>query len=75
MIDISVVIPTYNRIDTLRYVVPSLLANDIAPKSMEIIVADSNSNDGTAEYLAEVSREHPAVRYRTPRPAPGRILL
>lgn len=63
MIDISVVIPTYNRLDTLRYVVPSLLANDIAPKTMEIIVADSNSNDGTAEYLADVSHEHPAVRH------------
>lgn len=56
MIDISVVIPTYNRLDVLRHVIPSLLRQDLPEESYEIIVADSNSDDGTAEYLAAQSR-------------------
>ena len=56
MIDISVVIPTYNRLDTLRHVIPALLSQDCAAESFELIVADSNSTDGTAEYLAAQTR-------------------
>ncbi len=62
-LDLTVVIPTYNRIDTLQHVVPSLLAQTLAPDRYEIVVADSRSNDGTAEFLADVSREHPRVRH------------
>jgi glycosyltransferase involved in cell wall biosynthesis len=61
--EVSVVIPTYNRIDTLRHVIPSLLRQDIRSDRYEIVVADSNSNDGTAEYLAGISREYPRVRH------------
>jgi GT2 family glycosyltransferase len=56
MLDLSVVIPTYNRLETLQYVIPSLLAQSIAPERYEIIVADSNSKDGTAEYLSSQPR-------------------
>jgi len=69
--DISVVIPTYNRIDTLRHVIPSLLRQDISPDRYEIIVADSNSNDGTAEYLAEIADGDERVRH-IPGPYSGR---
>jgi GT2 family glycosyltransferase len=68
---ISVVIPTYNRLDTLRYVIPSLVGQDIRPDAFEVIVADSNSNDGTAEYLAGVARTSPNVRH-LPGPYTGR---
>jgi glycosyltransferase involved in cell wall biosynthesis len=68
---ISVVIPTYNRLDTLRYVIPALLAQDLRAEAYEIIVADSNSNDGTAEYLAEIAREDARVRH-LPGPYTGR---
>lgn len=56
MIDISVVVPTYNRLETLQHVIPSLMSQTIAPERYEVIVADSNSSDGTAEYLARESR-------------------
>ena len=56
LLQLSVVVPTYNRLDTLRYVIPSLVAQDLRPDAFEVIVADSQSNDGTAEYLAEVAR-------------------
>ncbi len=60
-LDLTVVIPTYNRLETLQHVVPSLLAQTLAPDRYEIVVADSRSNDGTAEYLAAVAREHARV--------------
>jgi GT2 family glycosyltransferase len=68
---ISVVIPTYNRLDTLRHVIPALVAQDLRPEAFEIIVADSNSNDGTAEYLAEIARTSPNLRH-LPGPYTGR---
>jgi len=60
---ISVVVPTYNRIDTLRHVIPALLAQDVGAEAFEVIVADSRSNDGTAGYLAEMSRSAPGLRH------------
>jgi GT2 family glycosyltransferase len=63
MLDISVVIPTYNRLDTLEHVVPTLLAQDVPRDRFELLVCDSRSTDGTAEYLARVAAEHPTVRH------------
>jgi len=63
MPNLSVVIPTYNRLETLRVVVPALLANTLSAERYEIVVADSNSNDGTAEFLAGIGAEHPNVRH------------
>jgi glycosyltransferase involved in cell wall biosynthesis len=71
--EISVVIPTYNRLDTLRHVIPSLLRQDMRAERYEIVVADSNSNDGTADYLAGVSAEYPRVRH-LPGPYTGRAM-
>ncbi len=68
---ISVVVPTYNRLETLRHVIPSLLAQDQPRAAFEVVVADSNSTDGTAEYLAGVAQEHPFVRH-LPGPYTGR---
>ena len=63
MPEISVVIPTYNRLETLAEVIPTLLAQSLDASSFELLVCDSNSNDGTAEFLAKVSSEHPNVRH------------
>lgn len=63
MPDISVVIPTYNRIDTLVHAVAALLASDMPPERFELLVCDSNSTDATAAYLAETCARHPNVRY------------
>lgn len=73
MPELSIVIPTYNRLDTLRHVIPTLLAQNVAPERYEILVCDSNSNDGTAEYLAGVAAEHPLVRH-LPGPYNGRAM-
>ncbi|MBC5810271.1 MAG: glycosyltransferase family 2 protein [Candidatus Eremiobacteraeota bacterium] len=61
-LDLTVVIPTYNRVATLRHVIPSLLASQTAAR-FEIVVADSQSSDGTAGYLAEVAAADSRVRH------------
>ncbi len=61
--EISVVVPTYNRLDTLADVIPTLLAQDLPASDFEVLVCDSNSTDGTAEYLAGVHAEHPNIRH------------
>jgi glycosyltransferase involved in cell wall biosynthesis len=63
MIEISVVVPTYNRLETLREVIPSLLAQSMPGERYELLICDSNSNDGTSEYLAGVRAKHPNVRH------------
>lgn len=68
---ISVVIPTYNRLDTLQHVIPALLAQDLRPAEFEVLVADSNSDDGTAEYLTAVTKQSSNVRH-LPGPYGGR---
>jgi GT2 family glycosyltransferase len=70
---ISVVVPTYNRLDTLHYVIPSLVGQDLRAGEFEILIADSNSTDGTKEFLAEVARDNPCVRH-LPGPYTGRAM-
>jgi len=63
MTELSVVVPTYNRLDTLEHVIPSLLDQDISRSRYEIVVADSNSNDGTAEFFEAIAPVAPNVRH------------
>lgn len=63
MLDISVVVPTYNRIETLQHVLSSLLAQDLPADRYELIVCDSNSNDGTREYMAAMRAQHVNVQH------------
>jgi len=55
---ISLVIPTYNRRETLRRCLAAALAQDLP--DYEVIVVDDASTDGTEEM---VPREFPQVRY------------
>lgn len=63
MPELSVVVPTYNRLETLAHVIPTLVAQDVPASEFEVLVCDSNSTDGTAEYLANVRLEHENVRH------------
>jgi len=73
VLELSVVIPTFNRLDSLQHVIPALLAQDVPAEAYEIVVADSNSSDGTAEYLARVAAEDAHVRH-LPGPYTGRAM-
>ena len=56
-VEVSVIIPTYNRIRLLGEAIESVLAQGI--ESLEIIVADDGSTDGTGAWLVE---KYPQVR-------------
>lgn len=50
MIDISVIIPSYNRVSTIERSIDSVTSQDFAG-SYEIIVSDDGSTDGTIELV------------------------
>ena len=51
---VSVIVPTYNRIERLKLCLAALLRQTFAKQNYEIIVTDDGSTDGTKEYLADM---------------------
>ncbi len=51
MIEVSVVMPTFNRRDSLAVVLPSLAGQDYPKDRYEIILVDNGSTDGTDELV------------------------
>ncbi|MDR3763968.1 MAG: polysaccharide deacetylase family protein [Acidobacteriota bacterium] len=70
-VKLSVIVPTHNRCAILRQTVPTLLAQDVAAETFEILVVLDACTDGTAEYLGSL---HPACAFRvlqSPRRGPS----
>ena len=59
---ISFCIPTYNRINTLKLAINSILNNNF--KDFEICISDNNSNDGTVEFLNQISSSLIRINYQ-----------
>ncbi|MFI9644603.1 glycosyltransferase family 2 protein [Micromonospora sp. NPDC051925] len=53
---ISVVIPTYNRADLLRGTLEALTAQRMPAGTVEVIVADDGSSDGTRDVVQDFTR-------------------
>jgi len=51
-VDVSIVIPTYNKLPYLRATLRSLRSLDYPQNSFEVVVVDDGSQDGTANYLS-----------------------
>jgi glycosyltransferase involved in cell wall biosynthesis len=64
----SVMIPTYNRPETLKETLESVLAQDPGPAEMQIQVSDNCSDVGDIEALVKRLGGGRVEYYRTPRP-------
>jgi glycosyltransferase involved in cell wall biosynthesis len=60
-IKLTVIVPTYNRVDTLKKCLKALARQTFNRADYEIIVVDDGSNDGTADYLASLGSGYPAA--------------
>jgi len=60
--DVSVIIPAYNRGSKIRTTVDSVLRQTLPMSMCEIIIIDDGSTDGTFEFLHHVYGGHPQVR-------------
>ncbi len=49
----SVLLPTYNKVNYLKYTIESVLKNDY--KNFELIISNDFSTDGTEEYLSTIN--------------------
>ena len=61
--EISVVIPTYNRLDFLKQVVTAL-ENQIDVPEFEVIAVDDGSSDGTSDWLVKKKTNVPFPCWR-----------
>ena len=59
MVQISVVVPTYNRIHRLPHVLKQLEAQSVPLTSFEVAVVSDGSTDDTAEFMAEYEQVTP----------------
>jgi glucosyl-dolichyl phosphate glucuronosyltransferase len=59
---VSVIIPTYNRAETVRLTLDSFLAQDYPQDRYEIIVANNNSTDDTEQVLHDYCERHSQVK-------------
>ena len=66
---ISVVIATYNRIDSLLWLLDDLRVQTGVRGGFEVIVVDDGSADGTADIADELAHTYPQVRAVTRRTA------
>ena len=59
--DVTVVIPTHNAGSLFRKVLARVLDQDYSGE-MEVVVVDTDSQDGTRAFLAEQAKENPQIR-------------
>ena len=59
--DISLVVPTFNRRSTLQEVLPTLLDQTWPAEAYEVLLCDAGSTDGTRELVEELAR--PNLRF------------
>lgn len=57
---ISIVVPTYNRSQSIRKCLEALLAQ--SHRNIEIIISDDGSSDGTVAMVAEFMRSDPRIK-------------
>lgn len=62
MADVSVIIPSYNRVGLIGQTLDSVLAQSEPVR--EILVVDDGSNDGTPQFVSQYAKAHAAIPIR-----------
>lgn len=62
--ELSVIICTYNRVQTLPECLEKLAVQHFPPERYEIIVVDNRSTDATPEVVRKFFQSHPELRFR-----------
>ncbi len=68
---VLVIIPTYNEAENIRDLIPQVLSQNeyiASSSSIDVLVVDDNSPDGTAEVVKEFQRKYPGKVYLIQRP-------
>ena len=68
---VSVVMPTYNRVDQLRAALTGLAAQQGLAQPVEVVVVSDGSTDGTDEYLSSSAVPLPVVALSQPNAGPA----
>ena len=63
MIQISVVVPTYNRAHDIERNIPLLCSQSLDPNKYEVIISDNNSTDSTKEVVTKLSATYKNLHY------------
>lgn len=61
---VSIIIPTYNRAESIKYTLDSFLKQTYPQKNYEIIVCDNNSTDNVKEVISEYVRKYGEKKVR-----------
>ena len=56
---VSIIIPTYNEAEIIRFKLANTSRLSYPKDLMEIIVVDSNSNDGTTQIVKDFTQQNP----------------
>lgn len=61
---ISILVPTYNEADVIRFKLENLNKIDYPKEHTQIIIVDSKSNDGTVDIVNDFMKQHPEVNIK-----------
>jgi len=64
MMLLTIAIPTYNRLEYLKELLPRLLKQCEPYPEIEVLISDNCTTDGTLQYIRDISARNPQVRYR-----------
>jgi succinoglycan biosynthesis protein ExoA len=61
---VSIVVPCYNEMTRIRYLLDAIYAQTYPRTKMEVVIADGHSTDGTRETIADFRRSFPDLVLR-----------
>ncbi len=67
----SIIIPTYNRLDELKELIPSIEAQGFIKDNIELVIIDDGSTDGTRKYINALESPVHIIYYLQENQGPG----